>query len=176
VASGDFYFLVAAPGNAPPRRVNAAAYHLRYDVLNSRQVDFFRADGGAFYATVRYSACPRELELRLMYRPNPTLHAPLDGGDANPAPPPLPACTSTSAVAPAMSTDDFCAIFLATCGTSHAGYTTWTECRATYAALSATPNRRTCQSYHVCNATLNPTAAQIHCTHAAGEAVCMMSN
>jgi len=74
-----------------------------------------------------------------------------------------------------MSADDFCALFLATCGTTYQGYMTSAECHATYAALAATPVRRTCQSYHLCNAVATHFAA-VHCPHAAGQAVCATTN
>ena len=83
----------------------------------------------------------------------------------------LPACTSNRANAPAMSADNFCALFLATCGTAYQGYTTSAECLATYAALAATPQRRVCQSYHLCNA-VTTHATAVHCPHAAGLSVC----
>jgi hypothetical protein len=173
--SGDLYFLVAGPDGVL-RRLNGSAYHLRYDVPTATQVDMFFDSGGAFFANPRYSPCPKQLELHLMYRPNATLHASLADGPADPAPPPLPACTSTLATSPAMSVDDFCSLFVEICGTGHAGYTTWTECRATYASLASTPNRRTCQSYHLCNASHGGAAATVHCPHAAGEVVCTQTN
>jgi hypothetical protein len=74
-----------------------------------------------------------------------------------------------------MSADDFCALFLATCGTTYQGYTTSEECRSTYSALAATPQRRACQSYHLCNAVFSHDPA-VHCPHAAGLAVCTTSN
>jgi hypothetical protein len=93
-------------------------------------------------------------------------------GTADP-PPPLPTCTP-SPVAPAMLPDDFCALFLATCGTVYPGFATFTDCEKTYTSLAATPNRQMCQSYHVCNAVHAPSA--VHCPHAAGQVVCTMPN
>jgi hypothetical protein len=86
-------------------------------------------------------------------------------------PPPPPTCTSSSATSPAMSPADFCAIFLATCGTTYTGYGSLAECLTTYRGLSVT--RQTCESYHVCNAAHPAPAAMVHCPHAAGAGPCM---
>jgi hypothetical protein len=171
--SGDVYFLVAGPDGAPVRGTSAD-YHLRYDVLGQAQVDMMRADGGFFWGNARYSTCPRQLELHLMYKTIATLHVPILDGD-RPVPPPAPACTSTTAASPAMQPQDFCAVFLADCGTSVPGFTTLTECETTYA--SGGSNRRACESYHVCNANVGTAAArEIHCPHASGQGPCMLSN
>jgi hypothetical protein len=172
-ASGDAYFLVAGPDGAAVRG-SGARYHLRYGVVGPpTQVMMMRDDGGFFWGFPRYSACPRQLELQLMYKTIATLHAPL--GDADrPQPPTRPACTTTSAVAPAMSAPDFCTIFLDDCQT-RPGYTTLDECEKNYAASG--PNRRLCQSYHACLADENPGSARaLHCDHAAGIALCTQSN
>jgi hypothetical protein len=88
----------------------------------------------------------------------------------------LPTCTSTTADSAAMSAMNFCEIFLADCGTTHAGYGSMAACLTTYGANSATLIK--CQSYHVCNANgfaAGSTDRTTHCTHAGtdpGNGVC----
>lgn len=90
---------------------------------------------------------------------------PGDGGGTQ-----LPACTTTSDSAPAMSPATFCKIFTAICGDSHAGYANMSECLASYSALTTTkPNRQQCQSNHLCQAVpLAGDYRENHCGHATG--------
>ncbi len=79
----------------------------------------------------------------------------------------LPMCMST----PKMSVEAFCRIFVATCPLSRAGYTSMSECVASYAALTTTkPNRQQCQAYHLCQAVDYPPGddRDNHCGHATG--------
>jgi hypothetical protein len=165
---GDVYFLVAPTGDAPVRGVGDS-YHLRYGVGPPTQINLYLASGGGFFANPRYTTCPRQLELHLMYRPKVTMHVPL--ADVPSAP---PICTSTTATSPPMSPADFCAIFLADCGTSYAGHATMAECEASYEAARAdSPTRQACESYHLCNADRGTGAIrQVHCPHAAGLGPC----
>jgi hypothetical protein len=96
-----------------------------------------------------------------------------DGGGADAA---LPTCTSTAATSPAMSSTDFCEIFIADCGTGHTGYASVAACMTTYAGNTET--LRKCQSYHLCNASMQAAGSggrTMHCSHAGtdpGNGVC----
>jgi len=79
-----------------------------------------------------------------------------------------------------MSANDFCDLFLATCGSTVAGHTTRAECMSTYAASqnmtvasggSQNGTIGACESYHLCNAAQG--SASVHCPHAAGTAICV---
>jgi hypothetical protein len=78
------------------------------------------------------------------------------------------------ASSPAMSKEDFCRIFLATCGTAHTGYADMGACVTTYSGNTATLQK--CQSYHLCNAESASGATRTtHCGHAGtdpGNGVC----
>jgi hypothetical protein len=96
-----------------------------------------------------------------------------DGGTA------IPTCTSTTGESAAMSAENFCKIFLATCGTATTGYTTTAECMTAYTASVAKPNLHMCVSYHLCNAVANTgTMRTTHCGHASspGTAPCAQTN
>ncbi len=70
-----------------------------------------------------------------------------------------------------MSPATFCAIYIASCGTSREGYGSMAECVATYGALTTTkPNRQMCQSSHLCTAvSFEPgDIRDNHCGHATG--------
>jgi hypothetical protein len=87
----------------------------------------------------------------------------------------IPACTSTSDTSTAMTAETFCKIFLADCGTTHAGYATMTDCMSAYTASAALPKRHMCISYHLCNAaSMTGEGRAAHCGHAStpGTAPC----
>jgi hypothetical protein len=66
-----------------------------------------------------------------------------------------------------MSAATFCAIFVPSCGTSHAGFTSVAECASTYEAKTA---QQACLSRHLCTALDYPPGADrdAHCGHATG--------
>lgn len=79
----------------------------------------------------------------------------------------LPACVPV----PTMAATTFCQIFIPSCGTALAGYTSMSACVASYEALTTTkPMRQACQSRHLCQATGYPTGEDRdrHCLHATG--------
>jgi hypothetical protein len=83
----------------------------------------------------------------------------------------VPTCTSTVEFGPAMSAATFCQIFVASCPLSLDGYTTMSECVASYSALTTTkPKKQECQSFHLCQAVEFPAGDNraSHCGHATG--------
>jgi hypothetical protein len=71
---------------------------------------------------------------------------------------------------PACNLETFCPVFLAYCGTTTPGYTTLTECMATFAAVGvANPYQQQCETYHLCIAIFDTGSDRtLHCSHAAG--------
>jgi hypothetical protein len=77
------------------------------------------------------------------------------------------------------STEDFCAVYAAVCG-SVPGAFTYDGCIATYSSWAtqkvmspATVAVQSCASYHLCNAILSGGAgARVHCPHASGKGPC----
>ena len=168
--SGDFYYLVAGPDGTPARGADDA-HHLRYTVVTTAQVDLTNAAGGSFWVAPTASSCPRQLQLRIFYSGELTLHVPLADGDRPPSLAPHP-CTSTTATAPAMAAETFCQIYVADCGQmGRKHYWYFDDCLTSYAASDA--SRQVCQSYHLCNADhLTGAARDLHCDHAAGLSLC----
>jgi hypothetical protein len=110
-----------------------------------------------------------------------TLGCGSSGGGTSDGAATLPECTSTSDNSPAMPPETFCTIFLAVCGTTHAGLGSMSECLATYSALTTTkPVRQQCQSEHLCTAeSMTGDNRANHCTHAGadpGNMVCIQDN
>jgi hypothetical protein len=83
-----------------------------------------------------------------------------------------PARSETS---PAMTTQEFCDLYIQTCSGANAptdGYITNAECQAGFAALMFESTRE-CRSYHLCNSADYDTAhAALHCQHTMGIDLC----
>jgi hypothetical protein len=78
---GDLYYLVSGPSG--PERGSGFAYQLKYDVGpsgSSVQLSIHPTPNSGFGGTLRYSACPREIDLRLMYQDTGTLLVPIGDG------------------------------------------------------------------------------------------------
>jgi len=78
---GDLYYLVSGPSG--PERGSGFDYQLKYDVSASGsllQLNIHPAPNSGFGGSIRYSACPVELELNLMYQNAGRILVPIGDG------------------------------------------------------------------------------------------------
>ncbi len=78
---GDLYYLVAGPSG--PQRGTGFDYQLKYDVSQSGsllQLNIHPTPNSGFGGSIRYSACPRELQLNLMYQSAGRILVPIGDG------------------------------------------------------------------------------------------------
>jgi hypothetical protein len=90
---GTMTYLVAGPNG--PVRGTTQAHRLTYELIASgggvTQMNMYNAAKAGFFAAIRYSPCPREVELFVGYSSNPSVLVPADGsGQAPPGAPVAP--------------------------------------------------------------------------------------